>query len=88
VAAIEEIVGEELDRPVKWGRCRVLGQRSLARQVATRRESALGRTPSCVHLAPDQMQSSKGRERKVIRAKDVATATDAATGDPITRACR
>jgi hypothetical protein len=26
VAAIEEVVGEELDRPVRWGRCRVLGE--------------------------------------------------------------
>jgi hypothetical protein len=65
VAAIEEVVGEELDRPGRWGRCRVLGQRSLTRQVATCRGSVLGRTP-------DQMQSSKGRERKVIRAKDAA----------------
>jgi hypothetical protein len=28
------------------------------------------------------MQSSKGRERRVIRAKDAAAATDAATEDP------
>jgi hypothetical protein len=63
VAAIEEVVGEELDRPVRWGRCRVLGWRSLARQAATRRGSALS-------PRPDQMRSSKGRERKGIRAKD------------------
>jgi hypothetical protein len=33
------------------------------------------------------MRSSKGRERKVIRAKDAATDADPATEDPIPRAC-
>jgi hypothetical protein len=50
----------------------------LARQAATRRGSAL--SPK-----PDQMRSSsssKGRERKVIRAKDTATDADPATEDP------
>jgi hypothetical protein len=82
VAAIEEVVGEELDRPVRWGRCRVLGEEVVG---APGGDAPRKRTGT---VKPSQMQSSKGRERKVIRAKDAATATDAATEDPIPRACR
>jgi hypothetical protein len=39
-------------------------------------------------LTTDQMQSSKGRERKGFRAKDAAAAADADTEDSIPRACR
>jgi hypothetical protein len=64
-----------------------LVKRSLARQVATRRRSALSPKPDQQTSRCDS-DSSKGRERKVIRAKDAATDADPATEDPIPRACR
>jgi hypothetical protein len=78
VAAIEEVVGEGLDRPVRWGRCRVLGEEVVG---APSGDAPKKRTEP--ETEPDQMRSSKGRGRKVIRAKDAA-----ADADPIPRACR
>jgi hypothetical protein len=86
VAAIEEVVGEELDRPVRWGRCRVLGEGGDV--VGAPSGDAQKKRTEPEAEARGQMRSSKGRGCKVIRAKDAAADADPATEDPIPRACR
>jgi hypothetical protein len=61
VAAIEEVVGEELDRPVRWGRCRVVDPEVVGAPSGDAPRKRTG--PETLTDA-----NSKGRERKVIRA--------------------
>ena len=65
-----------------WGRCRVVDPEVVGAPAsgdAPRKRTGLETWTDAI---------SKGRGRKVIRAKDAAAATDTATEDPIPRACR
>jgi hypothetical protein len=61
VAAIEEVVGEELNRPVRWGSCRVVDPEVVGAPSGDAPRKRTG-------LETRTDANSKGRERKVIRA--------------------